>query len=208
MSYEERIKKLKADYQFYSEGLSKFYRILNPKDVSIYRKIAKWPRDSIQAEENLKILQRLYEKYEPKYEEQQKLDHIRELVTPKEIDREDELGKELTIEAWLNLYVRACENLPREYGESRAVVVNEKLYCNASRALVANGMGRRRSQWDDTLAGKDGDKVYKLIEDEDSDIDANYKGLFCKYATPQELDRMLRPLYGDEWERLKSIQNI
>jgi len=93
----------------------------------------------------------------------------------------DESGARVSKEAWEALYEAAASESARSYGESRAVVYNGVLFCNAKRALEA---------FDER--GKDGDKLYQACERH-----KKYNGSRCAYATADQLREYIDLHFGE-----------
>ena len=136
-----------------------------------------------------------FEEKEKKYNElQEKRENALKL---EKIDLIDEDNKKVTPLQWLTLYKRALEGEERELWESRAIIANSVLYCNAARALIANNIGSIDKETGERT-GKEGNKLYSAAKKE-----THYQGVFARLASAEEIDSWVTSLYNEEWTNIK-----
>lgn len=93
----------------------------------------------------------------------------------------DEDGHTLSKDQWLNLYDAVKDGFPRSKYESRAVIYNGTLYCNAARALI-----------DYEMDPKSGNKFYEACE-----RGHKYAGHSCIYASPEQILAYINQAFGE-----------
>ena len=179
---KERLEKMQENY-ILAGNLVKIFG--TKRDIERYEKLK--PTDEVAVAALLEKLQekkRIYEEKQAKKENALRLENI---------DSLDEDEKKVPINQWLHLYKKAKDGEFRDLYESRAIVVNSTLYCNAARALIANSVGSIDKKTGE-YTGKEGNKLYAICDSGD-----DYNGLFARYATPNEISSWVTNIYGEEW---------
>ena len=138
-----------------------------------------------------------FEEKERKYNEMQ--DKKENALKLEKIDLIDEDNKKVTPLQWLTLYKKALNGEERELWESRAVVANSILYCNAARALIANNIGSIGKETGERK-GKEGNRLYTAAKN-----DTHYQGVFARLASAEEIDDWVTSLYNEEWTNIKEL---
>ena len=155
------------------------------KHINIYNKLT--PSDE------LAILALIDELLEIKKEKEERLAKKEESLVPETIDLLDEDDRKVPITQWLTLYEKARDGEFRNPHESRALIINNTIFCNAARALIVNEVGSIDKETGE-YSGKEGNRLYAVCGTDD-----DYQGLFSRYATAQEINAFVTRIYGDEW---------
>lgn len=178
----ERIEKAQENYRIVGTLVNVYG---TKKDVERYEKLR--PTDEVAV---AGLLEKLQEKKRKHDEKQAKRENALRLEN---IDILDEDERKVPINQWLTLYKKAKDGDFRDLYESRAIVVDSILYCNAARALIANNVGSVDKETGE-YTGKEGNRLYAICGTED-----DYNGLFARYATPNEINAWVTNIYGEEW---------